>query len=123
MLRGGRLLIAFSAGMDALLHRWLATLGGNPFIPPLCAATVGADAVRFHVSDAQSFIALCLGMVLVPGPHILNGAIDLARTLGGAAQFSLQLLGLAMGHVPACPGNSPPHSGMGGDRRVPLLGP
>jgi len=78
------LLIAFSAGMGALLRRWLATLGRNPFIQPLCAAAVagavGAVATRFHFSDAQSLIVLCPGMVLVPGPHILNGAIDLART-------------------------------------------
>ena len=78
------LLIAFSAGTGALLRRWLATLGGNPFIQPLCAAAVagavGAIATWFHLSDAQSLIVLCPGMVLVPGPHILNGAIDLART-------------------------------------------
>ena len=78
------LLIAFSAGAGALLRRWLATLGRNPFLPPLCAAAVagavGAVATRFHFSDAQTLIVLCPGMVLVPGPHILNGAIDLART-------------------------------------------
>jgi uncharacterized membrane protein YjjP (DUF1212 family) len=77
------LLIAFSAGMGALLRRWLATLGGNPFIQPLCAAAVagaiGAIATRLRLPDTQLFIALCPCMVLVPGPHILNGAFDLAH--------------------------------------------
>lgn len=78
------LLIAVSAGMGALLRRWLATLGGNPFIQPLCAAAVagaiGAIATRLRLPDTQLFIALCPCMVLVPGPHILNGAFDLAGT-------------------------------------------
>jgi uncharacterized membrane protein YjjP (DUF1212 family) len=77
------LLIAFSAGMGALLRRWLATLGRNPFIQPLCAAAVagaiGAIAMRLRLPDTQLFIALCPCMVLVPGPHILNGAFDLAH--------------------------------------------
>jgi uncharacterized membrane protein YjjP (DUF1212 family) len=77
-------LIALSAGAGALVRRWLAKLGGNPFLEPLSAATVagviGAVASRLHLSDAQSLIAFCPCMVLVPGPHILNGAIDLART-------------------------------------------
>ena len=78
------LLIAFSAGMGGLLRRWLATLGSNPFAQPLCAAAVagaiGAIATRLHLPDTQLFIALCPCMVLVPGPHILNGAFDLAHT-------------------------------------------
>jgi len=77
-------LIAMSAGAGALVRRWLGKLGGNPFLEPLSAATIagviGAVAGRFHLSDTQAFIAFCPCMVLVPGPHILNGAIDLART-------------------------------------------
>ncbi|HVM85428.1 MAG TPA: threonine/serine exporter family protein [Candidatus Binatia bacterium] len=85
------LLIAVSAALGAWLRRWLATLGRNPFVQPLCAAVVagavGAVAMRFHLGASQSLVTLCPGMVLVPGPHILNGAIDLARariTLGVA---------------------------------------
>jgi uncharacterized membrane protein YjjP (DUF1212 family) len=108
------LLIAFSAALGALLRRWLATRFGNSFVQPLCAAIVaglvGAAAVRFDLSDAQGLIAICPCMVLVPGPHILNGAIDLARTrialgiarLGYAGLTVLMictglLLGLAVG--------------------------
>jgi uncharacterized membrane protein YjjP (DUF1212 family) len=77
-------LIALSAACGALLRRFLAARVGNPFVQPLCAAVVaglvGAAAVRFDLSDAQGLIAICPCMVLVPGPHILNGAIDLMRT-------------------------------------------
>ena len=78
------LVIAFSGGLGALLRRWLAKLSPDPFIQPLCASgvagVIGAVAARFDLSDALRLIALCPCMVLVPGPHILNGAIDLART-------------------------------------------
>jgi uncharacterized membrane protein YjjB (DUF3815 family) len=83
------LLMAFSAGAGALLRRRLAALSGNPYIQPLCAAAfagvVGAIAMRLHLADSRLLIALCPCMILVPGPHILNGAIDLVRariTLG-----------------------------------------
>jgi uncharacterized membrane protein YjjP (DUF1212 family) len=79
------LLIAASAGGGALVRRWLARFGGNPFVQPLCAAAIAgaaaAAAARLPLSDvARSLVALSPCMVLVPGPHILNGAIDLART-------------------------------------------
>ena len=77
-------LIALSAACGAVLRRWLAARFDNPFVQPFCAAAVagilGAAAVRFDLADAQGLIAICPCMVLVPGPHILNGAIDLMRT-------------------------------------------
>ena len=110
------LLIALSAGAGGLARRWLATLGGNPFIQPLCAAAIAgaiaAVASRLQLSGAPSLVALCPCMVLVPGPHILNGAIDLARlriTLGIARLTYAGLIvlmicagllvGLAAGHA------------------------
>ena len=83
------LLIAMSASVGGALRRWLAWLGSNPFMQPLGAAAlaggVAAAASRLHLSDQPLLVALCPCMVLVPGPHILNGAIDVARariTLG-----------------------------------------
>ena len=77
------LLIALSGGLGALLRRGLATLGANPFIQPLSAAVVGgaigAVATRLRLPHTQLSIALCPCMVLVPGPHILNAAFDLAH--------------------------------------------
>lgn len=78
------LLIAASAGLGALVRRGLARLGGNPFAQPLCAAAiagvVAAIVGRWDLAQAPSLVAFCPCMVLVPGPHILNGAIDLGRT-------------------------------------------
>ncbi len=76
-------LIALSAGVGACLRRWLAAISHNPFVQPLCAASlagaIGAIAVRLQFSSALRLIAVCPCMILVPGPHLLNGTIDLAR--------------------------------------------
>jgi uncharacterized membrane protein YjjP (DUF1212 family) len=78
------LLIAASAAFGALVHRWLSGFSNDPLIQPLCAAfvagIVAAAASRFQLSAAVTLVAFCPCMVLVPGPHILNGAIDFART-------------------------------------------
>src|SRR6266481_4318929 len=78
------LLIAASAAIGALVRRWLSGVSNNPLIQPLCAAfiagVVAAAASRFQLLHAATLVAFCPCMVLVPGPHILNGAIDLART-------------------------------------------
>ncbi len=76
-------LIAGSAGMGALLRRGLARLSGNAFLQPfgaaLLAGVVGALAVRSELSSSLRLIAVCPCMILVPGPHLLNGGIDLIR--------------------------------------------
>jgi uncharacterized membrane protein YjjB (DUF3815 family) len=41
---------------------------------------LAATASRFQLTSATTLVAFSPCMVLVPGPHILNGAIDLART-------------------------------------------
>jgi uncharacterized membrane protein YjjP (DUF1212 family) len=77
-------LIALSAGAGALLRRWLATLGHNPFAQPfgaaLLAGVIGAIVARLQLVAMPHLVAVCPCMVLVPGPHFLNGAIDLARS-------------------------------------------
>jgi uncharacterized membrane protein YjjP (DUF1212 family) len=77
------LLIAISAGAGACLRRWLATISRNLFVQPLCAAllagAIGAIAARLQLSSALRLVAVCPCMILVPGPHLLNGTIDLAR--------------------------------------------
>jgi uncharacterized membrane protein YjjP (DUF1212 family) len=77
------LLIAISAGAGAWLRRWLATISRNLFVQPLCAAllagVIGAIAVRLQLSSALRLVAVCPCMILVPGSHLLNGTVDLAR--------------------------------------------
>src|SRR5437899_7712693 len=72
------LLIAASAAIGALVRRWLPGFTTNPFVQPLCAAAiagaVAGAAGRLQVSEAITLIAFCPCMVLVPGPHLLNGA-------------------------------------------------
>lgn len=76
-------LIGLSAVLGGLLRRGLAEVSHNPFLQPLAAALlaglVGAFAVHAQLSTAQRLIAVCPCMVLVPGPHLLNGALDLVR--------------------------------------------
>jgi uncharacterized membrane protein YjjP (DUF1212 family) len=86
-------LIGVSAGLGGLLRRGLARVSRNPFVQPFAAALlaglIGAVAARLQLSTPQRLIAVCPCMVLVPGPHLLNGAIDLvrARILLGAARL------------------------------------
>ena len=121
-------LIALSAGTGAYLRRRLAGVSHNLFVQPFCAAllagVVGAIAVRLQLSPVLQLVAVCPCMVLVPGPHFLNGMIDLARarvTLGAArVGYAILItvmicagliLGLALGgaSLPAAgPSNSAP---------------
>jgi len=77
-------LIALSASLGAGLRRWLMRISSNPLLPPFAAALVagilGAAVVDLHLNAAEQLVAVCPCMVLVPGPHLLNGALDLART-------------------------------------------
>ncbi len=120
------ILIAFSAGIGACLRRWLGGISHNLFVQPFSAAllagVIGAVAVRLQLSSALRLIAVCPCMVLVPGPHLLNGAIDLVRgrvplgasRIGYASLIILMicmglLVGLALGGVtlPASGPSSP----------------
>jgi uncharacterized membrane protein YjjP (DUF1212 family) len=75
------LLIFISAGAGGLLRRVIAKVSTNIFIQPFCAALlaglIGGLAVRYQLSTALRLVVVCPCMVLVPGPHILNGALDL----------------------------------------------
>jgi uncharacterized membrane protein YjjB (DUF3815 family) len=76
-------LIFASAAAGALLRRALAQYSANIFIQPfaasLIAGVVGAIAVRYGLSSSLRLVAVCPCMVLVPGPHFLNGMLDLIR--------------------------------------------
>jgi uncharacterized membrane protein YjjP (DUF1212 family) len=75
-------LIALSAATGAVLRRVLARYSSNPLLQPLCAALlagmIGALAVRYHLSSSLRLVAVCPCMILVPGPHVLNGMMDLS---------------------------------------------
>jgi uncharacterized membrane protein YjjB (DUF3815 family) len=89
-------LIFVSAGAGAILRRALAQLSANDFIQPFCAAIlaglIGALAVRYDLSSSLRLVAVCPCMVLVPGPHFLNGALDL---IGGRIHLGVARLAYA----------------------------
>ena len=76
-------LIFVSAATGGILRRILARLSTNIFLQPFCAALVagaiGALAVRYELSSSLRLVAVCPCMVLVPGPHFLNGMLDWIR--------------------------------------------
>jgi uncharacterized membrane protein YjjP (DUF1212 family) len=99
-------LIAASAAAGAVLRRTLARYAANPLVQPLCAAllagVIGALAVRYQLSSSLRLVAVCPCMILVPGPHVLNGAMDLAavRIHLGASRLiyaGLIILAIAVG--------------------------
>ena len=75
------MLIFVSASAGAIVRRALSQLSENLFLQPFCAAVlagvIGALAVRYDLSSSLRLVAVCPCMVLVPGPHFLNGALDL----------------------------------------------
>jgi uncharacterized membrane protein YjjB (DUF3815 family) len=87
------ILIFVSAASGAVLRRGLAKLSTNVFIQPFCAALlaglIGAVAARYDLSSSLRLVAICPCMVLVPGPHFLNSALDLinGRIHLGAARL------------------------------------
>jgi len=76
-------LIWVSAAAGASVRRALARYSTNLFLQPfgaaLVAGVVGALAVRYALSSSLRLVAVCPCMVLVPGPHFLNGMLDLVR--------------------------------------------
>jgi uncharacterized membrane protein YjjP (DUF1212 family) len=74
-------LIFGSAAAGAILRRTLARYTTNLFLQPfgasLVAGVIGALAVRYDLSSSLRLVAVCPCMVLVPGPHFLNGMLDL----------------------------------------------
>jgi len=80
---GAAALVLVSGAAGALLRRSLAQFSANLFLQPFCAAFVagliGGLAVRYQLSSPLRLVAVCPCMVLVPGPHVLNAALDLLR--------------------------------------------
>jgi uncharacterized membrane protein YjjP (DUF1212 family) len=76
-------LIFVSAAAGAVLRRRLARYSTNVFLQPfgaaLLAGIIGALAVRYQLSSSLRLVAVCPCMVLVPGPPVLNGALDLVN--------------------------------------------
>jgi len=105
-------LIAFSAGAGACVRRFLGKKHTNYFFHPMAAALlasiVAAIAYRLQPNLPFRLIAGAPCLMLIPGAHILNGALDLVRarmTLGiGRLAFAMMNIlaicfGLSLGVV------------------------
>jgi uncharacterized membrane protein YjjP (DUF1212 family) len=95
--------IFFSAAAGAVLRRGLARISANLFLQPfgaaLLAGIVGALATRAGLSSSLRLVVVCPCMVLVPGPHFLNAALDLVAGrmhLGAARLLYASLVTLAI---------------------------
>jgi uncharacterized membrane protein YjjB (DUF3815 family) len=96
-------LLALSCAIGAFARRWLASRDvgavGQAFSAAFVAGLFGAMAVRLHVSSELRLVAVCACMNLVPGRHILNGAIDVTRLripLGAARLVFATLIVMAI---------------------------
>ncbi len=95
------LIAAVSAALGGLarraLGRFAAGILTQAFAAALIAGLIGVAAAQLRVDDALGLVVLCPAMVLVPGPHILNGALDLLalRITLGIARLGYSALILA----------------------------
>lgn len=99
-------LIPVAAAAGGFLRRFLGRHGiglvGQGFAAALVAGLAGALSVHLDLTSGARLVAVCPAMVLVPGPHLLNGALDIgARRMstgvGRLAYGGLILLGISGG--------------------------
>lgn len=94
-------LVAAAAALGGGLRRGLARLGADPLLQTFGAAVIAGTAGTVGgvtgLQSAAGLIAVCPAMVLVPGPQILIGAMDLlaARMTLAVARLGHALLVLA----------------------------
>jgi uncharacterized membrane protein YjjB (DUF3815 family) len=56
-------------------------------------------AVRYQLSSTLRLVAVCPCMILVPGPHVLNGAVDLVKGRIGLGAARLIFAGLIIAAI------------------------
>lgn len=90
-------LVAAAAALGGLLRRLVAAVTSDVLLPVLGAAVIagaaGALAGALGMQVPGGLVALCPAMVMVPGPHILIGAMDL---LAVRMPLALARLGYAL---------------------------
>lgn len=124
------LIILASAFAGACLRRVLAQTFASPLPQPLGAAFLAGLAASasaiFLPPESVFLIALCPCMVLVPGPHLLNGTLDVAHLrlpLGGArlAYGGIVILLISIGLISGLSSGGRNLPLTGGSDDVPLL--
>lgn len=99
-------LIPMAAAAGAVLRRFLGRHGvaltGQAFAAAFIGGLAGLLSMHFDISSPARLVAVCPAMVLVPGPHLLNAALDIASRrmtigLGRLAYGSHITLGICAG--------------------------
>lgn len=123
-------IILASGFAGACLRRGAAHLFPSPLPQPLVAAFLAGIAASLSSSvlppESVFLIALCPCMVLVPGPHLLNGTLDVAHLrlpLGGArlAYGGIVILLISIGLISGLSSGGRNLPLTGGSDDVPLL--
>jgi uncharacterized membrane protein YjjP (DUF1212 family) len=100
---GAIALIVASSAAGAVLRRVLSRYSTNALLQPLCAALlagiIGALATRFNLSSSLRLVAVCPCMILVPGPHLLNGMVDLSAARVSLGTSRLIFAGLVVAAI------------------------
>ena len=92
--------IAVVAGLGGVLRRWLsdrkAGLLTQDAVAAFAAGLGAGLAAKAGLSGDLRLVALCPCMILIPGPHLLNGAIDLLfyRVTLGASRLVFATMAL-----------------------------
>ena len=96
-------LIFVSAGAGGIVRRQLAKVSTNVYLQPFAAAllagVIGELAIGWGLSSPLRLVAICPCLVLVPGPHLLNGGLNLFQDrihLGAARMVYAGLVLLAI---------------------------
>ena len=122
-------LAAAGAALGGLLRRALGRFAIGMLVQAFAAAIVsglvGAAAMHLSLAGSAGLVAVCPAMVLVPGPHVLNGALDLLalRIMLGIARLgyaTLILAAIAAGLIIGLRLGGQTLSVSGTDMRVPL---
>jgi uncharacterized membrane protein YjjP (DUF1212 family) len=96
-------LISLSATAGAYVRRFGARHGASAFVETFLAALLagifGGYGVGWNISSDLRLIAVCPCMVLVPGPHILNGTLDLLGARISLASARLGFAGLILAAI------------------------
>lgn len=95
---GGAAVAAFSSGLGLLARQELgrrhARLLTLPFTAAGIGAVLGGIAIRWGWSATPELVLIVPALMIVPGPHLINGLLDLSDN---HLPMSLARLGLAVG--------------------------
>ncbi|HEX4591193.1 MAG TPA: threonine/serine exporter family protein [Gemmataceae bacterium] len=99
---GATAITAVATGLGLLVRQEIGRRGFSPLVSPLTAALIGAIAgglaIRLGWTASPELVLIVPALMLVPGPHLINGLLDL---IDNHLPMSLARFGLATGLLTA----------------------